>query len=212
MKRGTGALGEGGVYKRFLDRGMLFSIPLVGSVLLLAVHNYTFFKDLPKAATPGDFLTLISGELLYGWFVYVSFRLVSSSVMMVAIDGAGVRATLFSKVVFAATWEELAECSVTICTSKHYDFGIFFFSKQRSRLRPEKVGSGLLDRFTNSRRVILADKVSEILKPELLQYIPLERLVWIRDKNFSQERFYAIKAHALLELDKFHAHRKEHTP
>ena len=45
----------------------------------------------------------------------------------------------------------------------------------------------------NSKQVVIWDVATEILKPDLMKYIPTERLIWIRDKNFSKEKFYRLK-------------------
>ena len=148
-------------------------------------------------------LAFLAFEVLFGGCTVWCLLMCRTFLTVVTVDRAGVRATLFSKPVFSAAWEELEEIGIELCHSpKGGPIGTFSFSKAQAQ-KPEKIFRKLLGAFSTAREIVIIDDIEEFLKPALLQHIPLERLVWSREKYMSAERFYSFKAHALLELDKF---------
>ena len=112
------------------------------------------------------------------------------------IEKWGIQVFVYRKLIFQATWDELEDIGIVIDYAPspiHALFGTMFFSKRKLHLNPEKGGRELGDRFTNSYRVIIRDLGTELLKPDLMQYIPQDRFIWIRDKNLSKEKFYRLK-------------------
>ena len=141
-------------------------------------------------------LGLILYDLAITGLVFYDIQAFYSLVGKVTIEKWGIQVFVYRKLIFQATWDELEDIGIVIDYAPspiHALFGTMFFSKRKLHLDPEKGGRELRNRFTNSHRVIIQDLTTDLLKPDLMQYIPQDRFIWIKDKIVSEEEFYRLK-------------------
>lgn len=158
-------------------------------------RNYDFFIRSEDMGTDESLIAMLLFDIIVGIFVYLAVQNVIVFFEKVVIDQSGVTVTLFSRIVFEAVWEEIEEMGLWVS----YDpsivktIGVLYFSKQKLNWKPGRFEWEIGRRFTNSRIVFITDVITEILTSEMMKYIPTERLIWIKGKFFSQEKFNYFK-------------------
>ena len=188
--------------KCYVSSFIILYLVIAIMTILCIRENFIFFVDIQE--NNFELVPLVIYELtpfalydlIHIWAISYMVRSFCTLVGKIIINKSGIQVIIFSKIIFQATWNELKEIGLVISfvpSPIHAPVGKLFFSKKSMHLKPSKTGSELMYRFTNSHRAVIWDVATEILKPDLMKYIPTERLIWIRDKNFSKEKFYRLK-------------------
>ena len=178
-----------------------YDIVLVFANGILVYRNYNFFIHLHEVTVHKIFfelIPLIGIDIIFLFGIIFVIQNFLTLIGKIKIDEFGVQVVICSKRIFSAAWDELEDIGLSI--SNYYitvgsdrPVGRLFFSKKKMNLKSTRTGRELIYYFTNSHRAVIWDVATEILKPDLMKYIPTERLIWIRDKNFSKEKFYRLK-------------------
>ena len=178
-----------------------YDIVLVFANGILVYRNYNFFIHLHEVTVHKIFfelIPLIGIDIIFLFGIIFVIQNFLTLIGKIKIDEFGVQVVICSKRIFSAAWDELEDIGLSI--SNYYitvgsdrPVGRLFFSKKKMNLKSTRTGRELIYYFTNSHRAVIWDVATEILKPDLMKYLPTERLVWIRDKDLSKEEFYRLK-------------------